>query len=460
VNPASPPHKSGPRISIAREIAFRVLKTVRRGSYAEVALFKEFVHSELSPEDRGLATELVYGTLRWRNRLDFLINKCLNRPGKRLKEDVREILRIALYQIVFLDRIPDHAAVDQAVSQVCDHCGDHSAAFVNAILRNFLRNQAVLDSPPSNDDADLAIHFSHPEFLVKSWVDRFGSESARKILRFNNTPAPLEIRVNTLRTSAEALRLDLANQFVTMNSVQGLPGCFRISGLKTPLSNLAAHSKGLFAIQSSVSQMISHLLKPESRQRILDTCAAPGGKISHIAALTGNESSLVAMDVNPVRLKEMEANLHRLGAKAKIMLGSAQDRTFMQSLGQFDRVLVDAPCSNLGVLRHNPEIKYRIAQEQIIDHGKVQGEILLGSAEAVRPGGLLLYCVCTVTEEETVQVVDEFLQKARSFEVVPANPDEVTDRNFITERGFFSTFPPQENRPVDGFFAARFRRIG
>jgi 16S rRNA (cytosine967-C5)-methyltransferase len=447
------------RATPSREIALDVLKSVRTGRFAEHALSDRLQSETVGTEDRGLATELVYGILRCRDRLDSVIQRCLQRPGRRLQADVRDILRVALYQLVFLDRIPHHAAVNQAAIQARARCGNQTVGFVNAVLRNALRNLRAVDPQPENTPESLAVFYSHPLWLVERWFNQFGSESTRRILEWNNAPAPLELRVNTLKSIPGQVTELLNKQGITSRPISGLENGLRISSLKGPVASLQGFSQGYFAVQASASQMVAPLLKPCQGERILDACAAPGGKTAHLAALTANRAQITATDVDRHRVDETRKNLERLGVRCvDVIRGDVTDPKFVAGLGQFDRVLVDAPCSNLGVLRHNPEVRYRLGPDAPEQCAKIQLQLLEATATALKPGGMLLYSVCTVTHEETRSVTEQFLSRHPEFELVQIAPGELPFEGFIDSFGFLDTFPPRGASLMDGFLAARFCR--
>jgi 16S rRNA (cytosine967-C5)-methyltransferase len=437
----------------SRKVALQVLQQVRDGRFAEDALADALDRQSLSAKDRSLATELVYGVVRWRDRLDSIIRRCVARPGTRMNADVREILRLALYQIFFLQRIPQHAAVDQAVIQTSQRSRKYGG-FVNAILRRALRDGDKVDPPPGKDSKRLAVYYSHPEWLVRRWLDRFGYKKTKHILRHNNSKASLELRLNTLKATSET-----ASQIVEESEFQaipGLPNALRVIRSSGRVETIKGFLEGSLVVQALASQMIAPLLKPEPDMRILDACAAPGGKTSHLAALAQDRARIVALDISQTRLKETASNLQRLGVHSvEFVEGDASDPQMVKNLGTFDRILVDAPCSNLGVLRHNPEAKYRVTPEALTQFARIQSKILSNMSRLLNPGGMLVYSVCSPTEEETEGVIDAFLSANSGFSLVPFIPEEVLMPVLVTARGFFATFPPLPEMPLDGFFAAR-----
>lgn len=449
-----PSRNSG--VSIARELALRVLRMVRSGRHAETALNSVLQAENPSPEDRRLVTELIYGVLRWRSRLDSVIDRCLNKPGKKLHPLVLEILRVAVYQIIFLDRIPYHAVVHQAVTQVKNRLGIRVSAFANALLMKVLQKKDALDPFPCRESDSLATYYSHPEWLVQRWLRDFGYDASRRMLIANNSRSPLVFRVNRIRILPDELFAFLMNHGIEAIPTFPEPDAFAIPDAGGPVWLIPGYEEGLFTVQESSSQLIAPLVGALAGERILDACAAPGGKTSYIAALVQNNARIVATDSNMIRLKETEQNLNRLGVVCvEFRLGDVTNRPFVLSLGTFDRILVDAPCSNLGVLRHNPEVKYRIREQDLGFFSQTQLRILKIVSNALRPGGKLVYSVCTTSREETTRVVTEFLEKSPEYEIEPIKDHEVHSIGFVGGDGFMRTFPPTGQKLVDGFFAAR-----
>jgi 16S rRNA (cytosine967-C5)-methyltransferase len=447
-------------VSPSREIAFAVLERVRAGSFVEDALSDALSQSALRREDRTLATELVYGVVRWRLRLDGIIDRCAAGSGKPVRLKIRHILRLALYQIIFLSKIPDRAAVDEAVTQARQRVGNGPAGFVNALLRNVLRNASEADPPPADDPPSISVYYSHPEWLVARWLGEFGNDLTRRILEHNNSRASLDLRVNTLKTTRDDVIQLLQKAGIATEPIRYLRDGLAIPSGGGPVHTLPGYGDGLFAVQERASQMVAPLLRPVSGNRILDACAAPGGKTAHLAALAEKNTEIMAMDEQSRRVAETQKNLQRLGASwVEVRRGDATDPDFIRGLGSFDRILLDAPCSGLGVLRHNPETKYRLTAQDPAALAARQLQMLTATAPALRPGGELLYSVCTVTREETTGVVTLFLSQHPDFTCVPIEKSEVGLDSLISEDRYLKTFPPPENEPMDGFFAARLCRL-
>lgn len=449
----------GTKVSTARAVALEVLELVASGLYAENALSQVLSACEASQRDRALATELVYGVLRWRRRIDAALSRHLRYPKERLDPRIHHILQLALYQILFLGRIPQHAVVNEAVTQARMHGGGRSAGFVNGILRNALRHLDILDPPPAQDAASLARYYSHPTWLVRRWLDAYGNDTTLRILAQNNDRAPLDLRVNTLRTSTTELKSMFEREEIATEGVTALPNALRIRTGGRPVETLPGFAEGLFAVQGIASQLIAPLLCALPHERILDTCAAPGGKTAHLAALTENNAEIVGMDTNEARLEAMRANLARLGIKnICLRVADARSPQGVTGLGEFDRILVDPACTALGVLRHNPEAKYRLRPNDPAAFARDQLAILVNVSNLLKRGGLLVYSVCTTSSEETTEVVDRFLSLRQDFREDPFHTDEVPFSWAITPRGHLFTFPSPLGEALDGFFAARFHR--
>jgi len=443
----------------ARDLAVQVLERVRSGRFAEHALSEALTRTSLRQEERALATELVYGVVRWQRRLDAIIDRCTEGSGKRVKPAVRDILRVALYQLILLEKVPAHAAVNEAVNQVRRRFAAGPAGFVNAVLRNALRNLTAVDPAPTDDPASLAMHFSHPDWLVNRWLSEIGLEATRRVLAHNNARASVDLRVNTLKTTNQEFGEILRQAGYSGAWSAFAPHAIRLEAVHGPIQSLPGYRNGLFAVQDVASQMIAALLKAEPGHRILDACAAPGGKTAHLAALTGNKAGLVAVDCDAIRLEETRENLQRLGIEGlELRAGDSRALEFVKSLGTFDRILLDAPCTGLGVLRHNPEAKYRLLEEELAAFGARQLRLLRTVAQVLNPGGLLVYSVCTVSREETSDVIEGFLDAQPHFSLEALDPAELPLAGLTTPRGYFSTFPPPVGEPMDGFFAARIRR--
>ncbi len=406
--------------------------------------------------DRGMLTFLVYGTLRMRGFLDFLIDSFYKGKPDKLQKGIRNILRVALYQARFAGKIPVYAAIDEAVNTTRQIFPGREK-LVNAILRNALRGMDDVKFPPFDTDpaGHISIVHSHPRWLVERWIGHFGIEETLELCRADNKIPPIALRVNRLKTTRENMleRLALSGHDVK-------PSVYSPDGiiLARPLVSLREMpdvATGLLYVQDEASQLVSRLLAPRRGERVLDLCSGSGGKTTHLAALMENDGEIVAADIQPGKLAALESTAKRWGiAVVKTAVVDAADTAGPSGLGSFDRVLVDAPCSGLGTLRRNPEIRWHLTGQRLGEFPPLQKRILANAAACVKTGGHLLYSTCSVMPEENDGVVEAFLEGNTDFAVVgkPTTvPAEVLD-----PRGFLRTFPHRHG--TDGFFGALLRR--
>jgi 16S rRNA (cytosine967-C5)-methyltransferase len=439
-----------------RRIAVEILNRIdAEGAYAEPLLDAALSEGQIAnPRDRGLLTELVYGTLRMRGRLDWIVGQLYRGDAAALETAVRNILRTGLYQLLFSDRIPPFAAVNEAVGIARD-LSPASSGLVNAILRNALRRKDAILWPDiaKAPEKAIAVLYSHPLWLVRRLLAQFDMEEAIAVCRANNTIPPLTLRVNTLRASREQALAALAKAGITAErTLFSLDGVVLVSPA-AGLRETTPYTEGLIRIQDEASQLIAPLVAPEPGERILDLCAGAGGKTLHIAALMENRGSITALDLHSERLGMLRDEAGRLGASI-VETRTADAAVPLEDFrGIFDRVLLDAPCSGLGTLRRNPEIRWRLAPADINRFMQTQKRLLTNAARCVRPGGRLVYSVCAVTPEENEMVIGDFLRNHPEFESMP--PVNLPPA-LLDSRGCFRTSPHLQG--MDGFFAALFVR--
>ena len=426
----------------ARDVARRVLARVDEGAYATLALSGELGRARnLTPSDRGLATELVYGVLKRRLRLDHALAALAPRGLEALDQRVLDALRIGAHQILFL-RVPAHAAVDDAVGAVKQARGQKLANFANALLRRLAREGEPPPPPLSDPVAHLSIVESAPSWLVRDALDRFGFDEAQRYLAALNAPAPLWLRANALRAGRdEAMRAVAADRpDATLAPSPVVPEAFRVEGAGD-LSTLKPFAEGLVTAQDVAAQRVARLCDPQPGERILDGCAGVGGKSTHLAALAGDRARIDSADLSARKLDLGDDLARRLGVTSmtRVVCDLTDPRAPLEAA--YDRVLLDAPCSGLGVLRRHPEAKWRRQPEDAVALASLQARMLDAVAPRVRSGGVLVYSVCTYTDAEGPAQLARFLA---------AHPDFAVDGEPLR------TWPHRDDG--DGFYAVRLLR--
>jgi 16S rRNA (cytosine967-C5)-methyltransferase len=447
-----------------RELALKALnaldnRTRDPADYHLDHLFQTNPH--LDDRDRAFISQLVYGVSRWRLKLDWVISQFTDFPLGDVDPVVLNILRVALLQVLFLDRVPDSAAVNEAVSQArLNSKPAYVISFVNGILRNICREKDRIHYPdPSRELLPyLSVFYSYPEWLVEKWVRELGNESAESLLASQNIPPCLNIRTNTLRVSRNKLLEHLAEEGVTGTPVPYAPEGILLKGFKGRVDVLKTFKKGLFQVQDQAAMITSHLIKPGPDDMVLDICAGLGGKSTHMAALMENRGKVVSVDINRERLVNLGRNAKRLGITNIYSVVVDASRPFSPIFRRkFDKVVVDAPCSGLGVISRHPEGKWNREEEDILRLSFLQKRIMNESARMIEDGGQLLFITCTISKEENEGVVKDFLNTNVDMSLENMKRDApYWARDLIDQQGFFRTFPHIHH--MDGFFAALFRK--
>lgn len=442
------------RPSPARAVAARVLERVATdAAFADLALDGELDRRRLQPRDRALATELIYGTLRWQRYLDWILGPHSKRPLESLDSLPLVLLRLTAYQIAFLERVPAFAAVNDAVS-LTRRAGPGVAAFVNAVLRSFARRgpREREPRPPADPIEALAIRCSFPTWLATRWVERYGDE-AEPLMRAMNERPPLTLRTNTLRLGREQLTERLrSEEGLQVRLTAYAPDGVIVDHAGSPAA-WGAFADGAFTVQDEGSMLVTHLLEPAAGDTVADVCAAPGTKTTQLAQLMDNRGRILAFDPQPRRLELVKEAAARLGAAIVETHGGTTEELAPGFADGCAAVLVDAPCSNLGVLRRNPEVKWRRQLADLAAAAARQQTILAAAATMVRPGGRLVYATCSLEPEENDAVTQALLAARPDFRLDPpsAFPLPLTD-------GVLRCLPHRHG--TDGFTAMRFRRIG
>jgi 16S rRNA (cytosine967-C5)-methyltransferase len=445
-----------------RDLALAVLNALDESpGFAERYLELAFQRSpDLSERDRAFTTHLVQGVLRWRLRLDWAIEQAVRFPFKRIELPVLNILRIAIYQIHFLNRVPVSAAVNEAVSQAKSQSRGHVAGFVNGILRNICRQKDQIPFPDRQKAPIrfLSIFYSYPVWLVEKWIREFGIDFAEALLKAGNEFPGLVIRANRLKSDRHVLIERLKKEGVTGSPCRYAPEGVTLEGLKGPVDHSEAFREGLFSVQGEAAQVCTHLLGPESGETVLDFCAGLGGKSTHIAELMDGTGTIIALDLSYDRLAGLSRGARRLGIQCiRPVVGDAARKPSCLLSDQFEKILVDSPCSGLGVISKHPDGKWVRDEKDIKRLALLQRDILKEAVPLLRKGGRMLYVTCTLSREENEDVVRGLLQDKSDMRLVNLRDHvPVWGLDLIDEHGFFRTYPSVHE--MEGFFGALFTK--
>ena len=446
----------------ARVAAFRALAAIAANHRDLPTALVETRRRLQDERDRSLAAAIVHGTLRWQRAFDYLIERVSARPLDSLDQDVLVILRLSLYQILHLDRVPSAAVVDDAVSLTRAAGKKSATGFVNAVLRSTLRQRRTLPLParpddPANREAALlylGVTWSHPEWLVARWLDRVGFDSAEKWVQFNNEPAPLTLSVNRLRATRDEVRSALAQEGVECVDTRFAPHGLRvIEG--NPLRR-SGHDR--FLLQDEASQLVPLVVDAQPGDRALDLCAAPGGKTVIMSNDMDDSGVLAACDVRERRVALLRETIRQAGCQHAHPVHVPTEGA-LPFVSTFDRVLVDAPCSGLGTVRRDPDIKWRRHEPDLPTLAERQLTLLQRAAGVVRPGGRLVYATCSSEPDENEMIVDRFLASQPAFHLVDLRRDGRADlAPVVDDRGMLRTLPFTHG--LEAFFAAALQRAG
>jgi 16S rRNA (cytosine967-C5)-methyltransferase len=446
-----------------RELALKVLVRLGRtpyfsGNYLDRQLLNK---QYLDDRDRAFIRNLVQGAIRWRLRLDLIIENFAVLPLEKIDPVILNILRLALYQIFFLDRVPDSAAVNAAVNQSRKEKGHgHLAPFVNGILRNICRNKDSIAYPDCKKDLTgfMSRFYSYPEWLVNRWLKAFGEDFTEDLMSAQNNFPDLNIRVNSLKTNRKQLINYLADQGINAEPLRFSPEGLRLKDFRGRAERLKPFMDGMFQVQDQAAQVVSHLLSPCPGDNIIDICAGFGGKSSHLQELMENRGKVLALDMSFKRLKSHKENCRRLGvSNINPVVANAGESLSWLYKGGFNKALIDAPCLGLGVISRHPDIKWNKKEEDIERISSLQKKIMEMSFSAVQNGGIVLYAVCSISREENEEVVEYLLKCNRNISLVNMKETVPTwGTDLIDNHGFFRTYPNIHH--MDGFFAALFKK--
>ncbi len=434
----------------ARGTAIKLLNRIERSdAYMDKLLDIELRAEELSSVDKSLLSELVHGVTRWQGRLDYLLNSFTHGNFSKTEINLKNTLRVALYQILFLTRMPQYAAVNEAVEFIKRMRGDKTANFVNAVLRNIIRNLNDIQYPKKDENLlhYLSVYYSHPQWLVKRWMSRFEQAELEKFLTCNNEIPPLTICINKLKISPGEFLGLLDKEQIQYEGSQFIDFFIRVKTL-TGIAQMDIFRQGYFSIQDESQAMPVLLLSPQPGERVIDMCAAPGGKTMLMSQLMKNQGQILVVDKFEHKLNLLKTNAERLGvSNINPCLADASQLETEQA----EKVLLDAPCSGLGTLRKKPDIKWKREQEDILVMVKLQELLFERAATLVKPGGVLVYSTCTTEPEENELQVKKFLERHPEFHIDDAS--KFVNKNVVNGDGFVMTFPHRQH--IDGGFSAR-----
>jgi len=447
-----------------RQTALTVLNRLEREQITLDTLIDDVLNTTgaLSKKDRALANALIYGVLRHQRRLDFIISHFSKTPIKKIDPAVRNILRLGIFQLTDMTRIPDSAAVNTSVNMAKSVAPPWVVRYVNGMLRNASRHQD-LAAISSND---LSISQSFPRWMVNRWIKRFGPIETGDLCEAFNSIPPLTLRTNTLVTSRDDLMASIrcedgmtgtsGKTMFRMETSSVSPVAIRLYNVFKPIHRFESFKNGCFQVQDEAAQLASILLNPEPGDKVLDACAGLGGKSAHLAQLMKNKGTVIAVDINQKKLDRLDDEMKRLGIS--IVKPSVHDlnRPFLED-HTFDKILLDAPCSGLGVIRRNPDVKWRSSEKHINRCAERQLDFLSRISEKLKPGGTLVYTVCSMEPEENEQVIRAFLSRKNPF-YVDRSINHLTKEtaSLFDTTAYLRTFPHLHR--TDGFFSVRIKR--
>ena len=438
----------------SRELAFKTLYDIERNkNYSNISINKNFKNVNISDQEKGLATELIYGIIENKYYLNYIIDKLSKIKSKKMSTYVKISLWLGIYQILFLDSIKDHAAVNESVNLIKKY-DKKSSGFVNAILRNVLRQKdSIMEIKDKDINDELSIKYSYNPWIVEKWIKDFGQDFTEDLLDANAEKPNLYIRTNTLKISRDELIGKLAKEGIKCTKVNGIDEAIMVQNLKNIEGN-ELFKLGYFTIQDISSMLVGKIANPEKDSKVLDICSAPGGKTTHVATIMENTGQVIARDVFDHKLKLIKSTVNRLGLTNVSIENRDALKLDDNSIDKFDYVLADVPCSGLGIIKRKPEIKFK-EKSELSGLPDIQSKILNNASKYVKENGTLIYSTCTIHDEENIDVVEQFLKENKNFELVPIENINIDLDN--QEKGYIKIYPNIHG--MDGFFIAKLKRI-
>lgn len=447
----------------ARQIAFEALRAIDRGAFADVVLDKKFNHSQLSLQDKGLVTELVYGTVRRQRSLDALIGQYGKREASKQPADLRQILQLGFYQLRYLAHVPNHAVVDTTVQLAKAQRLGKLSGVVNGMLRQYIRDTEGKDLEakagqkdplqlPTDPTERLGVLHSYPDWIIRVWQSMLPEAEVTELCEWFNQSPSVDLRINLRRHSLDEAEAIFAAAGIEVVRVPQVPSALRLQGHNGAISQLPGYADGWWAVQDSSAQLVAYLLDPQPGEMVMDACGAPGGKSLHMAELMNNEGTVLSCDRTASRTKKIQQNIDRLGLKSvrPLMCDSRNQPTFAE---QADRVLLDVPCSGLGTLNRHADARWRQTPESVAGLVMLQRELLAHVSTWVKPGGAMVYATCTLHPVENEEQIHWFLSEHEGWEIEKPPSDFGLP---VTEQGWIKVWPHRQQ--MDGFFMVKLKR--
>jgi 16S rRNA (cytosine967-C5)-methyltransferase len=433
-----------------RGTAIKILNRIERtDAYLDKLLDSELRSKDVADIDKSLLAEIVHGVIRWQGRLDWVLNGFTHGNFSKSEINIKNSLRVALYQILFLTHVPHYAAVNDAVEFIKRLRGEKSANLVNAVLRNIIRSLDGIHYPKVEENLlqYLSVYYSHQQWMVKRWLNRYGREETEKLLVINNEVPTLTLRINELKIPASGFLSLLDERHIPYHGSSFFEHFIKVKSL-SGISQLDVFQKGYFSIQDESAALPVLLLAPQPGDRVIDMCAAPGGKTTFIGELMKNQGEILAIDKYESKLKLIHSSCERLGiTNVQTLIADSSELETAPA----DKVLVDVPCSGLGVLRKKPDIKWRREPEDIPRLATQQARLLENATRLLKPGGVMVYSTCTMEPEENEDLIKSFLMKHPEFRLDDAGA--IVNKSIVSADGFVATLPQRHH--LDGSFAAR-----
>jgi len=448
-------------LDVPREIALKIIYDINeKGAYSNIAINKYLEGCELREIDKSFITDIVYGSVKFRLTIDWIIEQFSSIKIKKISPWILNILRLGIYQILFSDKVPESAAVNESVNLSKKYGHAASSRYVNGILRNVARKKNEIKYPDKSTELVkyLSVKYSHPEWMINSWIRQFGEEFTESLLTSNNEIPDFTVRVNTLKISKDDLIKALRDEGIEASNARYVEEALIINN-PSSISRLESFKKGFFQVQDESSMIVSKVLNPKPGQLVIDVCSAPGGKSTHIAQLMGDKGTVISRDIHEHKIKLINDAVKRLGLniiKTELFDALKVDSSYVEKA---DAVLVDAPCTGLGIIRRKPDIKWARKSEDTEEISVLQKKIISSASRYVKPGGVLVYSTCTIQPEENEDVIRWFLKENNDFypvDIAPLLPKELAV--YACSDGYIKVYPNRDG--IDGFFISKLRKRG